>query len=692
MLPILDSRTSEAGAAFERDLSAALPGRVRFDRLARTIYSTDASLYEIAPIGVAFPESARDVAALAQIAGRHALPVVPRGAGTGIAGGALGAGLQIDFSRYMTAISDLDTQARTVRVQPGVVLDDLNAFLRPRGLHFPPDVATSSRATLGGMIANNSCGARSIRYGRTVDWVESLAVVLADGSTNSWTHRDYDELPTVAGHRVQRPQIRPAPSSTSHAGSQPDTPIPPALGRTLESVRRRLFAEVIQRYPRVLRRNGGYALDRFCLSEGLNPATLVIGSEGTLGLVVEATLRLAPIPVATVMEVIMFDSVLDALSSVVPILEHEPSAVELVDHHILSAGAAEMPPALREPFMSRVMPAMLIVEIQGDSAAQTQIRAQRLHAALARGNVGVERRLIVDPKIQGVVWEMRKRGFGLLMSRPGERQPHEFIEDAAVDPRDLRAYIEALAGVLDDENVADTCYYAHASVGVIHVRPSLCLSDAADVQRLERIAERTAALVARFGGAFTGEHGDGLVRSWALERMYGREITGAFGEIKRAFDPRGILNPGKIVDPQPVTANLRYRRRPSEESKTILDFSAHGGMLGMAEMCSGVGQCRQKLVNVMCPSYMATLDEHHTTRARALALRAALRGDRLLKGVTDPALAEAMELCLSCKAQLRSCTTGTRSPKRTEQDLLAKTSDFVSPLIGLSPKARFRVR
>ncbi|MDX2198424.1 MAG: FAD-linked oxidase C-terminal domain-containing protein [Phycisphaerae bacterium] len=702
-LPILTGQTGARAAAgrdvarWERALRASLRGEVRFDRLTRTIYATDASLYEIAPVGVAMPRDASDVVRLVRECREFGVPIVARGAGTGIAGGAIGAGLCVDFSRYMTGISELDPAARTVRVEPGVVLDDLNAFLRPHGLHFAADVATSSRATIGGMIANNSCGAHSVFYGRTVDYVDELTVVLSDGSTHVWPHLPYAELPEKGGRIAQRPFAFDEPQASACAVARysagatksADDPafatLSPLIREALERVREEFRDEVLERYPRVLRRNGGYALDRFCQSDDFNPATLICGSEGTLGLVTSARLRLMPLPRCAALLVIQFESVLEAVGATPAILPHRPAAVELIDDLILSAGAPQIPPGLREQFLSGMPKAILAVELYDDDAARLRERIDALDRALASSGVGTLRRRVFDSAAQAAVWDMRKRGFGLLMSRPGDEQPHEFIEDAAVDPRDLRAYMTELGAMLASEEVRRVGYYAHASVGVIHVRPTLNLKQPADVARLQRIAEGTARLVAKFGGAFTGEHGDGLVRSWSLAAMYGERITRAFAEVKRAFDPVGLFNPGKIVNPRPISENLRYRGIANRELPiandggaqgprgegvrdgaadaqppvaTFLDFSAHGGMAGLAGMCSGVGQCRQKLVGVMCPSYVATLDEQHTTRARANALRAALQGDRLMRGLDDPALHEAMDLCLSCKACKSECPTG----------------------------------
>jgi len=698
-------------AALEAELRGAIRGEVRFDRLTRAIYATDASLYQIFPLGVVLPRCIDDVVATVNLCRERGLSIVPRGAGTGIAGGAVGRGVQIDFSKYLNRISAIDPQSRTVQVEPGVVLDDLNAALSPCGLHFPPDVATASRATIGGMIANNSCGAHSVCYGRTVDYVVELTVVLSDGSVVTWPHHPYADLPaeparpqggrSVRGgaapaepwraNREGEAPAEPPPAKPGSAGASPArSAIAARIEHELDRIRAQYRDEVFARYPRVMRRNGGYALDRLCTSEPVNPATIVCGSEGTLCLVVGATLRLTPPSRCKALIVAHFDAVLDALAATPLMLQHRPAAVELVDKLILAAGAPQVPESARGQFLSGLPAAVLICELYDDDADELRRRMQALETDLAAASAGYARRVVCDANVQQAVWDLRNRGFGLLMSRPGDRQPYEFIEDAAVDPSRLRDYIAELDATLAEEGVTEVGHYAHASVGVIHVRPVLNLKDPADVQRLRRIAQRTTQLVLKYGGAMTGEHGDGLVRSEWLETMYGPTIVRAFREVKQAFDPHGLFNPGKIVDPLPMDENLRHALatpphpepqpgwygRPARPSsgetgetprprsartlsvQTHLDFARHGGMAGLAGMCSGVGQCRQKLVGTMCPSYMATLDEKHTTRARANALRIALSDGDLLDGLDDPALDEVMELCLLCKACRTECPTG----------------------------------
>ncbi|MCK4341240.1 MAG: FAD-binding protein [Phycisphaerae bacterium] len=619
-------------ASLRDELAAATRGEVRFDNLTRALYATDASIYEIVPLGVVIPRDANDVAATVNVCRRHGVPVIPRGAATGLTGGAVGEGVQIDFSKYMNAILHVAPDARTARVQPGVVLDELNAELAARGLHFAPDVATGNRATFGGMIANNSCGARSILYGRTGDHLLELTTVLADGSTAVWGTRGL----LHGGERAKQAESE------------------------LARVRHAYREDVEARYPKVLRSNGGYGLDRLCKSSTvLNPISVLSGSEGTLGLVTEALVKLTPLPKAKALLVVHFDDLMRCLEAVPAIMDGRPAAVELINKMILDAARSHPAMIPRMKFVEGEPAASLVIEFLADDPVELAGRMNAVRAMLTAKSHGYAQVLVTDPSAQADVWEVRKAGLGLLMSRPGDRQPYAFIEDASVGPERLPAYIERLAAFLKAEGIEETGYYAHAGAGCLHVRPVLNLKKVADVERMRRIAAGVVDLMVEFGGSLTSEHGDGILRSCWLEKMYGPRIIQAFREIKQAFDPAGLLNPGKIVDPLPMTENLRFG--PGFESiqvRTHLDFAAHGGLAGLAGMCSGIGQCRQRLSGTMCPSYRATGDERDTPRARANALRIALSQRELLAGLDDPALAEVMELCLSCKACKSECPTG----------------------------------
>jgi len=613
------------------ELQRRVRGEVRFDRLARTLYATDASIYEIIPAGVVCPQDVDDVVATLKACAAHGESLIARGAGTGLTGGAVGHGVQLDLARFMRRIGVVDAARQTVEVEPGVVLDELNAFLQPHGLMFAPDVATSSRATVGGMIANNSCGARSVRYGRTVDHVGRLTVVVADGEVVRF---DREQAPTH-GSRAAR------------------------IEQGLAKIRDEHHDEIQTRFPKIMRSNGGYGLDRLGAPGARADATGVLcGSEGTLGVVVAATLSLVPIPKERSVVLLLFENVLDALAATPQILEHEPSAVELVDHLILAAGRSHARIAAECGFIHGDPGALLIVEFEGDDPAALRRASKALLANRDAMGEAYEAVTLPGAARQAALWNLRKSGLGLLMSRPGDEQSYSFVEDTAVDPKRLRDYIARVQDLLRREGV-EAGYYAHASVGCIHIRPVLNLRTDGGVEKLRRIAGCVSDLVIEFGGTITGEHGDGIVRSCWLEKLYGPRLLTAFADVKNLFDPDRRLNPNKIVDPWPMTEHLRYGSGFQPRAvKTTLDFSLHGGMAGLAGMCSGVGLCRQTLVGTMCPSFVATLDERHTTRARANALRHALSNRGLLSGLGDPALDEVMDLCVSCKACKTECPTG----------------------------------
>jgi FAD/FMN-containing dehydrogenase/Fe-S oxidoreductase len=626
---------NRAFAALQRALADRLAGELRTDRLSRVLYATDASIYEIVPDGVVLPKSVADVVTTVQLCAQHGLPLTPRGAGTGLTGGAVNRGLQLDCSRYLNRILHVDPNARTATAEPGVVLDELNAAVKSHGLQFAPDVATSSRATIGGMIGNNSCGAHSVLYGRTCDHVLSVEVVLGDGTLCTFGSLAEPASPTTSARITD-------------------------CDRVLADVAHDCADEIATRFPKLLRCNGGYALDRLRTTDGrVNTETIICGSEGTLGVVVGAVLKLTPLPKCKGLLLVQFDDVLAALEAVCPMLEHRPAAVELIDDLILSATKDNPVMARKRGFLSGEPRALLVCELFDDEPSTLTVRLSALENDLRRRTAGTAYRVLTEPAQQADVWDVRKSGLGLLMSRPGDRQPYAFIEDTTVEPARLPTYIRRLDQLLAEEGVTEIGYYAHASVGCLHVRPVLNLKHADDIARMRRIAERVCDLVLEFGGAMNGEHGDGLACSLWLEKLYGRRIVAAFKQIKAVFDPPGILNPGKIVDPLPMHTNLRYGAGfAQQQPATTLDFGPYGGLAGLANMCTGVGVCRQRLVGTMCPSYLATGDETHTTRARANALRVALSNRGLLSGLSDPALDEVMDLCLSCKACKTECPTG----------------------------------
>ncbi len=637
-------------------LRRELEGEVLFDPVSRGLYSTDASIYQIEPVGVVVPRTVQDVRTAIEIAVHEGVPVLPRGAGTSQGGQAVGHALVIDTSKHLSAISCLDREARTVRVEPGVVLDDLNRWLAPRGLFYPVDVATSSRATLGGMAGNNSSGARSIRYGIMADRVRAMDAVLADGS-----ELHFGEVPDGwlrdAGARDGSPESgegSPGRAARAH-GENGDAGL--HLARRMWEIRSREEEELERRVPKVLRHVAGYNLHRL-KRPGLNLAPLLVGSEGTLAFFTSLELDLARLPTHRLLGVCRFPDLESALDAVQHIVTLDPTAVELMDDNVLRLACAN--PTFR-PVVERVFPgdpgAVLVVEFSAFEERAAHGGLKRLEAMMGElGYPGPMRRAL-NAADQAQVWGVRKAGLSIVMSSPGDVKPVSFMEDCAV-PLPRLAEFGARVNQVFGRHGADGTWYAHASVGCLHVRPSLNLKQAPDVGRMRAIASEIHEVVLDLGGSHSGEHGDGLVRSEFIEGLMGRRIAAAFEEVKQAFDPRGLMNPGKIVDPPRMDDRSLMRYRPGYAHKpfeTTLDWSRWGGLAGAAEMCNNNGACRKADPGTMCPSYRVTGDEKHVTRGRANALRLALTGQLGSDAMRSPEMKEVFDLCIGCKACRREC-------------------------------------
>jgi FAD/FMN-containing dehydrogenase/Fe-S oxidoreductase len=653
-------------SALAARLRREVRGDILFDAASRGRYSTDASIYQIEPVGVVVPRTEEDALAAFRIAIEEGVPVLPRGAGTSQCGQTVGAALVIDHSRHLNQIVAFDKAARTVTVQPGVVLDQLNAYLKPHGLWYPVDVSTSAQATLGGMAGNNSCGSRSIRYGNMVHNVGAIDAVMADGAEYTFG--------TVADDLNQLN----APKSYVE------------LVRKIRAIAAREAEEIEHRVPKLLRRVGGYNLDMLLPApfnqshlrtpthpslqrgDGFNMAHLLVGSEGTLAWSRRLQLNVSPLPKHKTLGVCHFPTFYQSMEAPQHIVKLDPAAVELVDRTMI--GLARSNPAFRATVDLCVKgdpDAILLVEFAGDDRDE-QIRSLKQLVELMgdRGLPGsvVE---IIDPGLQRDFWEVRKAGLNIMMSMKGDGKPVSFIEDCAVPLEHLAEYTDRLTQVFGKHGTRGT-WYAHASVGCLHVRPILDMRrDGA--QKMRAIAEEAAAMVREYKGSYSGEHGDGLVRSEWIEPFFGPKLARALGEIKDLFDPNGLLNPGKIVRPSKQDNRSLFRYKPGYRTipiQTALDWSENedgterrgDGFAKAVEMCNNNGHCRKFDAGTMCPSYRVTREEQHLTRGRANTLRLALSG-QLAGYANEEALASdevyaAMDLCVSCKGCRRECPTG----------------------------------
>ncbi|MDP9466235.1 MAG: FAD-binding protein, partial [Actinomycetota bacterium] len=655
MTAVAESATASEGASagdvppdLEQRLRAELEGEVQFDDYSRHLFSRDASMYAIRPLGVVFPRSADDVAATVRVAREFGVPVTPRGAGTSLAGQTVGDGIVLDFSRHLAEILELDPQARTARVQPGVVQDDLNRAAAPFGLMFGPDTSTSNRATLGGMIGNNSAGSGSLRFGMTIDHVQALDVVLSDGTRATLEPLDEPERQRrAAGDTLEARLYRELPLLVqAHRG---------AIGSG---------------FPPFWRRAGGYRLDRLADDTPFDVATFLVGSEGTLALVTEAVVGLVPKPKHTAYAIGHFETTQKAVEATTDALSCEPAQVELMDKTILDLSRQKIEYADLGRSLVGDPAALLFVSFTGDDRDDVLSQLDALISLWRRNGHGYHTLRAVTPAEAGALLKVRKSSLGLLMAASsGSNRPLAFVEDTAVPPERLAAYTARFAQVLDD-NAMTAGFYGHCSVGCLHIRPFVDLSRPDEVRRMRVVAEQIKDLVREFGGVNSSEHGDGLARSEFNREIFGDELYEAMRSVKRLFDPEGVLNPGKIVDAPSMTENLRDAALPpAVPLRTRLDFSVLGGMRESADRCMNIGLCRKSTTGAMCPSYPATRQEEHSTRGRANALVKALSEPDPRAALGDERLHEILDLCLMCKACKAECPLGVDMAKLKTETL-----------------------
>ncbi|MEQ9617615.1 MAG: FAD-linked oxidase C-terminal domain-containing protein [Deltaproteobacteria bacterium] len=614
----------------EAELTKKMRGEVRFDTFTKTLYSTDASNYQIEPVGVVIPRTVDDAEATVETAVRYGVPILPRGGGTSLAGQAVGHALVIDFSKYLSNIIEVDKERKTVRTEPGIYLEQLNRKLRPHGLKFGPDPSTARIATAGGAVGNNSTGAHSILYGMAGDNVEAATILTADNGL-------------LELHELS--ENGPAAKAPGQNG---------ALLDRLYKLREENAGIIKSKFPRHWRRASGYSLN-YLTDNPFNPAKLLAGAEGTLGLATELTLRLVPIPSYTGLSILQFGDVRSAMEAVPLILEQNPSAIELIDSMLIRLTKAHAGYRKMLSFVDGEPEALLVVEFYGETGSEIRGKTRNLAALLGEKKIGCSTTCALTHKEQENVWGVRRAGLGLLMSKRDEYKPVTGIEDLSVPVNRLPEFVSDISDLFGRIGTR-AAFYGHASAGCLHIRPLVNLKTEQGKSVMKELTEESLKLVLKYGGVLSGEHGDGLQRSYLNEKLFGPELYGAMRGLKAAFDLDGLFNPGKVVDPLPPDENLRYGNdSKSYEVDTYLDWSPDGGFSGAVEMCNGQGVCRKLGEGTMCPSYMATRDERDTTRARANALRAVLSGRLEKESLTGGDMHSVFDLCLSCKACKSEC-------------------------------------
>ncbi|MFC7046254.1 FAD-binding and (Fe-S)-binding domain-containing protein [Halobacteriaceae archaeon GCM10025711] len=644
-----DHSDDEAYARLADDLRSAVEGAVRFDEYAQILYATDGSIYRARPAGVVFPRDAGDVQAAVRVAARHGTPVLPRGTGSSLAGQAVGPGaVVLDLSRHMDDILDVDPEGRRATVQPGVVQDHLDDHLAQWGLKFAPDPASSNRATVGGGIGNNSTGAHSVRYGITDAYTEELDVVLADGSLVHTREvvldsAEWDDI--VGKDDLEADLYR-------------------AVREAVEENRE----EIAERYPELKRSVSGYNLQKVISEnddgdEVINLSKLFVGAEGTLGVIVSATVSLVTKPEETALALYCFDDLIDALAAVPVALEYDVSAVELMDDEVFRLASESTEFAQYAEPIPEGTAAALMLEWDSELVEDFQAAVAQTNDRFVVNGDAFEVLEAFTDEDQADLWKLRKAAIPLLMSLEGDPKPYPFIEDATVPPEELAEYAQGFEEILEDHGTS-AAYFAHAGSGTLHIRPILTLKEADGIEKMHSITEAVTDLVLEHHGAFSGEHGDGLARTEFNPKMYGPDLWAAFKDVKTAADPDWLMNPGKVVfrdeDPADMREHLRYGADyQSLEPQTTLDFSEEGGFSHLVELCNGCGTCRQTDSDVMCPTYRASREEIQSTRGRANMLRAAISGDLPEEELySDRFQEEVLDLCVGCKGCSSDCPTG----------------------------------
>lgn len=645
----------------KQKLKNSIEGEVRFDLATRRAYSVDASIYEIEPIGVVFPKHTADILAVISIAGEFHLPLISRGAATGITGGCIGTGLIIDFSKYFNQIIEINFEQEYAICQPGVIQDQLNAQLCQRGYRLGPDTSTGNRATLGGMLANNAAGSRSLRYGKMVDHILEVSMALSSGELIHLKNLSEEAMQSISQHATQEGQIY----------------------KEVLQIREEYRQEIERRFPKIPRRVSGYNLDELLTANGLNLSKLIAGSEGTLGMIVEMKVKISRMPKVTGLSVIHCAELLPAMQFIPKMLSHQLLSLELIDHRIIEAGSNHPSMKGKLDWLVGSPQAVYIAELEGEDTSSLLSQLKAFNQTVQALGVSYAIVEAIDAATINAVWELRKAGLGLLLSKRTYSRAIAFIEDVAVPPQEVFGFMREFSECLKRFH-KEAGIYGHVGAGCIHVRPYIDLRKDEELQIMQQMMLEVADLLLKHGGTLSGEHGDGYIRSWLNQKMFGEKLYEAFCRLKKAFDPIDLLNPGKVVHPLPLLHDLRSaNQNPTPSIQTFLDFGLEGGFELAADLCNGNAACRKK-EGVMCPSFQATNDEYDTTRARAQALRAIIHGHWPTKNHSDPLasqpLLDVLDLCLQCKGCKTECPSEVDMAKMKSEVLYHYYEQYGYPL------------
>lgn len=618
--------------SLEKELKDSIQGEVYFDEITRHVYSVDASIFEIMPLGVVIPKHREDLQRIAEIATHFRVPLTVRGAATGITGGCLGKGLVIDVSKYLKQIITINIQEEYAICEPGVIQNDLNQKLSSNGYRLGPDTSTGDRATLGGMLANNAAGARSLRYGKMVDHVQEVKLLLADGELLSFSAISEEEW-------KRKNQL------SNREGN---------IYRTLWHIKQEYAKEIQKHFPDIPRRVSGYNLDELLKSLPFNVAKLIAGSEGTLGIATEIKMKIVPKPRSMALLLVFFDNLIEAFRQVPRLLQEHPLSLELIDNQIIQLGRASPLMRNRLDWLKGNPQAILIIELEAQTTKEVEGKIAHLQLTLQQQRVGSLQVPILNPEQIAHVWDLRKSGLGILLSKRTYSRAIAFLEDISVPPQQLAPFMERFCQYLSHHG-KQAGIYGHVGAGCMHIRPYLNLQDSSEFVFMRQMMLDISLLLLEYGGALSGEHGDGWIRSWLNPKMFGDQIMHAFQKIKSAFDPLNLMNPGKIVPLTDQWEELRTQPGESLQSpKTFLDFTPEGGFELAADLCNGNGFCRKK-EGVMCPSFQVTDEEFHSTRARAQTLRSIIHKRLPLEALTSQGVHDVMDLCISCKGCKTEC-------------------------------------